>query len=252
MLADGANGPHSRLSDTKNSFSPALPLSLASGGKDAVPLPPAMPGSAVLLQLLLSSHVADLHAITEVIRNDIGLVVRVLRMAGFECGGRSLSTLNMGDLVVQLGVEKLKGLLQETPLIPMPRESRHATEECERFWTHARLTAGIADGLAGQTIPASREAAYVAGLLHRVGVLPILFGWEIPGLETGDESASGYALAKAWHLPKLLADVILGDPNACNSRLAYSLLNVVSIAEERASQLETLRRTDVVATQAWC
>jgi len=251
MLTDGTNYLRSSISHSGKSSSPTLPLSMASGEPGPVPLPPAMPGSVVLLQLLVSSSVVDLHVVTEVIRNDVGLVVAVLRTAGLEYGRRSSTSLSIADLVVRMGLEKLKCLAMETALIRLQRRPGQVAG-CERFWAHARLTAGIAEGLAGQTVPANREDAYIAGLLHRVGALPALLGWEIPGLETRDEAAAGYRLAKAWQLPDFLADVILGDPRDCNSRLAYSLLNVVESAEERAGQLESIGKDEDVATQAWC
>lgn len=222
----------------------SLPISLQAA---EFPLPPAMPDAVLLLRLLLSSHIADLHAITEVIRNDVGLTVQLLWLAARERNGRASSILNIGDVVVQMGLEKLKSLAAETKLNPLHPQNA-APQARERFWTHARLTARIAEELASDTAPANREAAYVAGLLRHLGALPDLLGWEMPGWAPSSLGEIGYRMAKAWQLPAVLADVIRGDDKACTSQKAHSLLRLVNMADERAARWES---TGTPMRSAW-
>ncbi len=162
------------------------------------PLPPAMPDAVLLLRLLLSSGTADLHAITEIVRNDVGLTVQLLRLAALERNGRATGSLNIGDLIVQIGLDKLKSLSATTKLNPL-QPPNAAPQERERFWTHARLTARISEEMAGETTPSNREAAYAAGLLRHLGRLPALLGWKItkgsPGLCRGDWVSHGEGVA---------------------------------------------------------
>jgi HD-like signal output (HDOD) protein len=213
------------------------------------PLPPAMPDAVLLLRLLLSSHSVDLHAITDVIRNDVGLTVQLFRLAAIERSGRPSSTLNVGDLVVQIGLDKLKIMAAETRPNPLPPQ--HAAPQArERFWMHARLTARISEELAGETTPANREAAYVAGLLRHLGALPALLGWEIPEWTPASLGEIGYRIAKAWQLPAVLTDVIRGEDSSCTSQKAHSLLRLVNMADERAARWESTG-TPMPSAWAW-
>jgi HD-like signal output (HDOD) protein len=239
MLADGKqNESFLPAGDSRRTAENKLPISLQATEGTELPLPPAMPDAVLLLRLLLCSQVADLHAITDVIRNDVGLTVQLLRLAAMERSGRPTSVLSLGDLVVQIGVEKLKGLAAETRLNPLHPQNA-APQARERFWTHSRLTARISEELAGEATAAGREAAYVAGLLRHLGALPALLGWELPGWTPGSLGEIGYRMAKAWHLPPVLADVIRGDDRACTSQKAYSLLRLVNMADERAVRWES-------------
>lgn len=237
MLADGRqNEPLLTGSDNRHSLEVPLPISLRQGTE--FPLPPAMPDSVLLLRLLLSSHIADLHAITEVIRNDVGLTAQLFCLAALERGRRITGILNIGDLVVHIGLEKLKSLAAETRLNPLPPQNA-APQARERFWMHARLTARISEELAGETTPANRDAAYVAGLMRHLGALPGLLGWEVPERTPGTLGEIGYRIAKSWQLPAVLADVIRGDDKACTSQKAYALLRLVNVADERAVRWES-------------
>src|SRR5271170_4739250 len=122
MLADGKQSELLlRVVDAGRGPGGSLPISLQVS---ELALPPAMADAVLLLRLLLSSHIVDLHAITDVIRNDVGLTVQLFRLAALERGGRAASTLNVADLIVQVGLDKLKRLAAETGLNPLyPRNA---------------------------------------------------------------------------------------------------------------------------------
>jgi HD-like signal output (HDOD) protein len=245
MLTEGKqNGLLLPVGDLGGAPESSLPIPLQVA---EFPPPPSMPDAVLLLRLLLSSHTADLHAITDVIRNDVGLTAQLFRLAALERGGRATNILNVGDLVVQIGLEKLKNLAAETKLNPLHPQG-NAPRTRDRFWLHARLTARIAEELAGETTPSNREAAYVAGLLRHLGSLPAVLGWELPGWMPTGAGEIGYQMAKTWQLPVVLADVIRGDDRACTSRKAYSLLRLVNMADERAARWES---TGTPMRSAW-
>ena len=238
MLANGNKRESLFTAGDRQPVKGAIPTSLQAGQGTEFPLPPAMPDAVLLLRLLLSSHTADLHAVTDVIRNDIGLTVQLFRLAALERRGRATGTLNVGDLVIEIGLEKLRSMAAETRLNPIYPQNA-APQARERFWMHARLTARISEELAGETTPANREAAYAAGLLRRLGELPALLGWNASEGLQGSPAEIGYSMAKAWHFPAILTDVIRGDDRACTSQRAYSLLRLVNVADERAARWES-------------
>lgn len=79
---------------------------------------PADAGAVAQLQLLASSHVADLTAITEIIRNDAGLTVQLLQFSARKLGKHAGSAATLEELVVQLGREQLQALAAQLTLTP--------------------------------------------------------------------------------------------------------------------------------------
>src|SRR5215813_12486337 len=111
MLADGNNNQRLvPVEQLERNSERSLPVSLQNLDGVDFPLPPAMPEAVLLLRLLVSGGCADLHAITEVIRNDVGLAVQLLHMAARECVPRVANTLSIGETVVQVGLPNLRSL----------------------------------------------------------------------------------------------------------------------------------------------
>ena len=209
-------------------------------GEPEFPGPPAMPIALLRLELCLSAPVADLQDITNIIKSDIGLTVQLLRVAAREIEESPDRVVTISDIVVQVGVERLRALVARTKPLPVHFRSPAGLGECERFWTHSRLTALVAEDLAGQSSEVSPEEAYLAGLLYHVGDLPWLLGWATTGLVTANSCPINYRMAEAWRFPRALADVINSDPKACCTRESRALLNIVEAADNWASRLECL------------
>lgn len=208
-------------------------------GEDRFPGPPVMPNSLLRLDLWLSEFVADLREITNIIRNDIGLSVQVLRLAASEIEESKDKTLAISDIVVLVGPGKLKELAATSQPLSDNTRSYTASDTCERFWTHSRLTGLVAQELACRSSRVSAEQAYLAGLLSHLGDLPALLGWALPEREV-DSRELGSQMAQAWRFPHDLIDVIGGDAERCRTSESRDLLEVVSDADVWASRLEFL------------
>jgi len=209
------------------------------------PLPPAMPGAVALLQLELASNVAELEAITRLIRNDVGLTTQLLYLAFEPPSRHRAGQLGVGELVVHLGVEKLRAMAAETRLLVCQPAGNRRFEACKEFWMRARRTAHIAAELAAGTSAGMRDAAYVAGLLCHVGDLPALLEWKIPGIESLHPAKIGFRMAKAWHFPSILAEVIGRDESGCTSAAARRLLRVINAADRQASVARSVTSAEV-------
>jgi len=197
------------------------------------PLPPAMPGAVAFLQLLVTSNVADLEAITALIRNDVGLTVQLLRLAFGEAAQRSTSRLSIGELVVHLGLEKLRVMVARTRVLSCPPVGDAAFRACKEFWIHSRRTARAAEALAAGT-SANQETAYVAGLLCRIGMLPALLDWKVPGIAAASPGEIGSLMLRAWNFPPFLVEIIRGDEQACTSVKTRRLLRLIRGAASAA------------------
>jgi len=112
------------LANTKSesAFSPEIPTAFSGrtdlkDWQDVVHVP-ARPEAVAQLQLLASSHVADLDAITDMIRNDAGLTIQLLQFGARNLGTCAGSVSSLGELVVQLGLEQLRTMAAEVTLTP--------------------------------------------------------------------------------------------------------------------------------------
>jgi len=142
--------------------------------------------------------------------------------------------------VVLLGVERLRELVAATESLPEHFQSHCASNACERFWTHSRLTALIAEELAYRSCEVNPEEAYLAGLLCHLGDIPSLLGWAITGADALDSCQVGRHMAEAWGFPRDLVDVIGGVRDACRTENSRVLLATAADAYIWASRLEFL------------
>lgn len=86
-------------------------------GRDGVAIP-ANAEAVAQLQLLASSHVADLNALTGVIRNDAGLMLQLLQFSARKLGKNAGSATSIEELVVQLGLEQLQAMAAQVTVTP--------------------------------------------------------------------------------------------------------------------------------------
>ena len=63
-----------------------------------------------LLRALLSQPTADLHAITEAIESDLGLTVRLFRLAAQQPGAVPAGVFDISEIVVHLGLKRLRAM----------------------------------------------------------------------------------------------------------------------------------------------
>jgi len=204
---------------------------LSATSSAELPTVPAMAASIITLQILLAEYVADLEAITQVIRADVGLTVHLLRSASLRPGLLSEKPMELSHVVVDLGRERLKKIVAAMPFLGYEPQLGVNLEGCGSFWLRARQTARTAEQVASQVFPELAQTAYLAGLLHHLGELPALLGWSIPGLDSSSPREIGCRMAQSWGLPELLVDVIGGDEQACRSRESQWLLRLINAAE---------------------
>jgi HD-like signal output (HDOD) protein len=208
-------------------------------GEAEFPSPPALPDALLRLELALSEFVTDLEEISNIVRGDIGLTIQLLRLAAREIPESVGTMFTIGEMVIHLGVEKLATLVARTEALPA-RLSHSDLSLCERFWMHSRLTALIAEELAGKSTDIRPPDAHLAGLLCHLGNLPELLGWQAASPNAGDSRSRGHRIAHAWGFPRALADVIGGDREVCRTAESRALLDIVTIADVWAYRLEFL------------
>jgi len=233
----------------QSSFEGLRSSSFPLPGEAEFPGFPAMPSALLQLELCLSAPVVDLQDITDIIRADIGLTVQLLRLAAPEMARSPGNLIGISELVVQVGVAKLFALATDTKPLSEHLRVPARLNVCERFWTHSRLTAMIAEELASQFPEVTGEQAYLAGLLCHIGNLPETLGWATAGLGPWHSRHIGYRMAKAWEFPCILRDVIGGYGGVCRTRECCALVDIAEAADNWAARFEALAGHDATRSQ---
>ncbi len=137
---------------------------------------PSLPDMAVRLRPLLDSPSTTAAKVTRVIGKDPALSARLLRVANSAYYPRGGMVRDLRSAVVRLGnklVRHLSQLLMISQLYDVkahPAIKPHLVD----LWQHSTMVATISELLASRQPHLSTEEAQLAGLVHDIGVLPVL------------------------------------------------------------------------------
>jgi HD-like signal output (HDOD) protein len=187
---------------------------------------PALPETMLFLELMVQEPVVDLREVSQLVLADLGATLQVLRLAAREYADGEGRPVRMEDCISDLGLlECLDAISRRT----LPRDdSQH---EIAELWAHAREIAHNAREIAKETADVNPEEAYLAGLMHVIGLLPLVLGWRKSG--TADGLMVGLILAKRWGLPSCVAEFFSGIESAA---YATHLPTIVREAHLRAAK----------------
>ena len=134
---------------------------------------PTLPAYVFELSSLLSCLPVDLRRVCRVIRTDPSLAAQVIRLCNSAMLGLRGRVSNIEHAVILLGTERLRTLVLTCSLIECVGNFL-APNELQSFWQHSLLTATLSERSALCLHYSEAEQAYLAGLLHDLGVLPLL------------------------------------------------------------------------------
>lgn len=131
---------------------------------------PVLPGATQTVLSMLNDPKTHILKIAEAIQKDVSLTTRLLKMANsaYYAQGRKIVTIL--EALVLLGLNTAKDLLvaASTYKILNKKIEGYLLEKGD-LWKHSLFCAMAAELLAGETNPALKDKAYIAGLLHDVG-----------------------------------------------------------------------------------
>ena len=168
---------------------------------DELPDVPALPETLLTMEFQLQENSVDLRRFTEVVLADLGATVQILRLAGQEYRFAEDCPVRIEDCIADLG---LRACFHAAAGGTLGRGSRSRADF--EFWTHSREIARRCRLLA-EEVPGSfnPDRAYLGGLLHALGALPDVLGWEWDG-RTDNGALSALKLAEQWRFPQGLRD----------------------------------------------
>lgn len=98
------------------------------------------------------------------------LYARVLKVANSAYYRNTKSVTTVGRAIIVLGLDAVRGIVAAGCLDPLVGRQGDATVDAEAIITHSLATAVVADLVATRHAPAVRQDAFVAGLLHNLGI----------------------------------------------------------------------------------
>jgi HD-like signal output (HDOD) protein len=133
---------------------------------------PTLPNYVLDLNALLSSASVDLKKVGTVIRTDPSLSAQVLRLCNSALFGLRRRVISIEQAAVLLGTERLRTLVLTCSLMQFAGK-RLTSAQLMSFWQHSFLCALLSERIAHQVDYFEKEQAYLGGLLHDIGQLPL-------------------------------------------------------------------------------
>ncbi len=178
---------------------------------------------------ILNNPAAGADGIADVIAKDVSLTTRVLKMVNSAQYSRSRKVTRVSEAVVVMGLNSIKMLTLSSSVFGMIPD-KELTERCDikRIWRHLIETATGARRIAEETGYRDPEEAFVAGILHDLGIIIMLLYFKEKyldavdimknnkaGLIAAEKDAFGFThcevgmeMVNAWKLPPKLAFVV--------------------------------------------
>ena len=134
---------------------------------------PTLPAYVFELSSLLSCVPVDLRRVCRVIRTDPSLAAQVIRLCNSAMLGLRGRVSHIEHAVILLGTERLRTLVLTCSLVQHLGNLLSAPN-LQSFWQHSLLSATLGERCAFCLRYLETEQAYLGGLLHDLGVLPLL------------------------------------------------------------------------------
>jgi putative nucleotidyltransferase with HDIG domain len=211
--------------------------------------PPRLPAVATELLALSNRPDVDVSQIETLLERDAmlaGEILSVCRSAAYDRGGTITS---IREALVRIGLRKLREIVMQAAM--SSRVFRSATYKgcMEVLQEHSRVTAHIAR-LVSEKTNVNEEQAFLAGLLHDVGIAGILIvlgdtkrGKEPPDLDAlwpaihGAHGIAGARMVKYWKLPEEIGVAVAIHHSILFGGAEHPLAAVICLAEKISADL---------------
>ncbi|MDE3137489.1 MAG: HDOD domain-containing protein [Acidobacteriota bacterium] len=218
---------------------------------------PTMPIHLFQLNAMLGSSPVDLKQVSAVIRSDPSLTAQLLRLCNSALFNLRRHVTRVEEAAILMGTERLRNLAFTCYLIQLSCEHLPG-EQVESFWTHSLMVAMLSERMMRRLNLEDTDQAYLGGLLHDVGKLPLLMvaaeentasavwlkseGAESLALEREyfglDHCEVGRWLGINWNFDPLLVEVIESHHQPNFARFPAGLVGIVAAADHFCETME--------------
>jgi diguanylate cyclase (GGDEF)-like protein len=221
---------------------------------------PELPAAVHQLFEALSNDDIDRHRLADIIDHCPSLSAKLVGLANSAYFRRASRIKGLSDAIFVIGFRTVRSLSTATALQLPFANNRCPAFQPGRFWLHAVITAHVARELArnaASDLSLNPEEAYLAGLLHGIGLLALahLFPDELNQiLESENQTPGsmsvriqekfgathrfvGAALLKRWHLPDAFTCVAEHYADPGYKGQGWTLCRLIAVAHEWAERV---------------
>lgn len=149
---------------------------MSGSSLDKIDTLPPLPYVTHEILLAVNDGTADLRGIAAILSKEPGLTARIVAMANSAFFASQRPVYSVEDAVVRLGLNRVRVLSASILLAKYFDAGRCSPFHTERYWYDAVGTAFCAARLSRfLSINESGDAAYLAGLLHNIGLLLLVY-----------------------------------------------------------------------------
>lgn len=214
---------------------------LAESGKLRLP---SLPEIAVRVKKAVAEEDVDADQVVRIIESDPAMVARLIQVANGPLARGYESINSIRDAVVRLGLKMTQNLVVGLALKQLFRSKTPLLKKrMQKLYVHSIEVAAIAFALSRRTRQLSADEALLAGLIHDIGIVPLLEYMDITGLELENESdlerildglrtSVGSLVVKNWGFSGAFINVVEQAENwSRDSRKPVDLADLVNIAQ---------------------
>ncbi len=186
---------------------------------------PTLPEVAFKVREVVDDPNATASQLADIIVTDAALSARLLKVANSVLYRGRVPVESVQTAVSRLGLQMVRNLVTSLVMEQMFKPSSRLLEKRMRqLWEHSTEVAAISQVIASKQPTIKTDEAMLAGLIHNIGVLPILMRAEsTPGLIEDDARLDqlidnlypriGGAILKNWQFPQNLITVAAEHAN---------------------------------------
>lgn len=219
---------------------------------------PTLPMVVTKIVEIVDSPDSSANDLNKVISMDQALTMKVLKLVNSAFYGFPKKIETLTQAIVILGFNTVRSLALSISMIDFfsPKGTRHCLNYPE-FWKHSISTSSLAKLLAKKSFPALSEEAFVAGLIHDVGIivldqfLPIEFSQvlnevnnkKIPFYDAEKfvieltHCDVGRMLASKWNFPESLTAALAYHHDPVSNHAYFPLIAIIHAADAGAKIL---------------
>lgn len=203
---------------------------------------PTLPEVALKVRDAIDDPDVSAKKISKIIATDAALSARLIQVANSPLMRASKVIDSLDMAVSRLGMQLIRDMVISMVMEQMYQATSDVTDrKLREVWEHSTSVAAFSHALAGAFTTLSPEQAMLAGLVHDIGVLPILTKAEdYPDL-LEDEAALdliiqrlhpkiGKAILQAWNFPPELVKVAAEHENLQRDSEKTDYVDVVIVA----------------------
>ncbi|MCP4041747.1 MAG: HDOD domain-containing protein, partial [Gammaproteobacteria bacterium] len=215
---------------------------------------PSLPEVALKIRKELDNRSASATRLTKLIGTDPALSAQLLRIANSAYYAGTIPVKDLQRAVVKLGNDMVSHLVMMLVVVQLfhSRATKELQDKLREVWLHSVLVATLSEAIARKYTDLEPDVAMLAGLIHDVGVMPVLeWAVKIPHLYNSppklqrfvavSHAEIGAAILSKWNYPEELITVV--REHECPTPMTVPVpgyVEIVVLANRLASDIERI------------